>query len=103
MTLQCLSPQSFFVPQLSEYNTEEENIKIRDFRLENFKAILKEQFQLAYHGHIEYGASDEMTILERHTMYKILVDQKAEEKKSHDEALKAAEARRKTGGWRRHR
>lgn len=101
MTSQCLLHLNFFVPQLSEYNTVEENNKIRDFRLANFNAILKEQFQLAYHGHIEYDASDQMTVLERHTMYKILVDQKSEEKRSHDEALKAAEAKRKSTSWRR--
>ena len=64
---------------------------------------MKEQFQLAYHGQIEYDASDNMTVLERHTMYRILVEQKNEERKAQEEAMKAAEAKRKAGSWRRHR
>lgn len=88
---------------MSNDNSEDENIKIRDFRLENFKAILKEQFQLAYHGRIDYDASESMTILERHTMYKILIEQKQEEQKAREEALKAAEARKKSGSWHRKR
>ena len=88
---------------MSNDNSEEENIKIRDYRLENFRAILKEQFQLAYHGKIDYGASDSMTVLERHTMYKILIEQKQEEQKAREEAIKIAEARKKSGSWRRRR
>lgn len=64
---------------------------------------MKEQFQLAYHGKIEYGASDDMSTLERRTMYRILVNQKDEEKKAQEEAIKAAEAKRKAGAVRKRR
>lgn len=86
---------------MSEYNSKEENIKIRDVRLANFKSILKEQFQLAYFGKISYEASESMTILERHLMYKILVEQKDEEKEAQEKAISMAEAKKKSGSWRR--
>ena len=88
---------------MSEYNTDKENETARDFRMANFQAIMKEQFHLTYYGHVEYGASDNMSVLERHTMYRILVDQKQEERKAQEEAMKAAEAKKKSGSWRRKR
>lgn len=88
---------------MSEYNSNSENKKISEFKWANFNAIMKEQFQLAYHGKIEYDASDSMTVLERHTMYRILVEQVEAEKKAREEAIKAAEAKRKSGSWRKHR
>jgi hypothetical protein len=64
---------------------------------------MREQFQLAYHGKIEYAATDDMSILERHTLYRILVTQKEDEKKAQEEAIKAAEAKRKATSWKRRR
>lgn len=94
---------SFFVPLLSDDNTDEENNKARDFRLANYEAIVKEQFQLAYFGKIDYVASEDMPVMERHTIYRILVNQKQEERKAQEDAAKAAEAKRKSGSWRHKR
>lgn len=57
---------------------------------------MKEQFQLAYFGKISYESTENMSNLERRTMYKILVDQKEAEKKAHDEAMKKAKERSKS-------
>lgn len=103
MTSLCLLQVSFFVPLLSENKTDKENIEARDFRLANFNAILKEQFHLAYFGKIDYMSSENMSVMERHSLYRILVDQKQEERKANEEAIKAAEAKRKSGNWHRKR
>lgn len=103
LILPHLSRGNFFVPLLSDDKTLEENQKISEFKLDNFNAVMREQFQLAYHGKIEYAASDDMLILERRTMYRILVEQKQDEKKAQEEAIKAAEAKRKAGAWKSRR
>lgn len=81
---------NFFAPQLSEYKTEAENIKARDFKFSNYEEIMREQFHLAYFGRINYLGSDGMSVLERHTMYRMLVEQKKEEKKAQEEAMKSS-------------
>lgn len=88
---------------MSEYNTDEQNEKARNFRFINYNEILKEQFHLAYFGHIEYLASEDMVVLERHALYHILVEQKKEEKKAHEEAMKKARENRGKRSWRRRR
>ena len=88
---------SFFVPQLSEDKTEEENLKVRDFKFSNYEEIMREQFHLAYFGKINYLGSDGMSVLERHTMYRMLVEQKKEEKKAQEEANKSSSKK----SWRR--
>lgn len=93
---------SFFAPRLSEFNTDQQNLEARRVRLSQFESIIREQFQLTYFGHIEYGASDNMSIHERHTLYRILVEQKKEERKAHEEAIKNAKANKNTNkGWKR--
>lgn len=87
---------------MTDENTLEENIKARDIRLRGFEGVLREQFQLAYFGHISYDASETMTFQERRTMYKLLVEQKQEEKKQHEEAAKAAKARSSNRGRKSH-
>ena len=103
LTSLCLLLLSFFVPLLSEDRTDKENEQARDFRMANFQAIMKEQFQLTYYEKVDYGASEQMSVLERHTMYKILVEQKQIERKAQEDAIKAAEAKKKSGSWRRKR
>ena len=84
---------------MSEYNTETENLRAREVRMLSFKNIMREQFQLAYFGKISYGDSNTMSVLERHTMYSILAEQKKEEKKAQEEALKAS--KEKSKNWKR--
>lgn len=87
---------SFFVPPLTEYNSFEANQRSRKIRVQGFENILREQFQLAYFGKIDYNASENMTAQERRIMYKLLLEQKQDEKKQHEEAMKAAKARSKS-------
>lgn len=96
---------NFFAPRLSEYNTEQENLDARRIRLAAFESIVKEQFQLTYFGHIGYDVSNDLSIHERHTLYRVLVEQKQEERKAHEEALRNAKANSKNGnpGWKRKR
>ena len=87
---------------MSEYNTDEKNIEARRDRFSNYEAIMKEQFHLAYYGRVGYSDSESMSVLERHTMYRILVEQKQEEKKANEEALKKRSGNKKKGSsWRR--
>lgn len=64
--------------------------------MHGFENTLKEQFQLAYFGKIDYNASEHMTVQERRIMYKLLLEQKQDEKKQHEDAMKAAKARSKS-------
>ena len=98
MSSQCLCPLSFFAPKLSEFNTDEENAKAAKIRSDVFNMIMREQFQLSYFGHISYEASDNMSVMERHTMFSIVLEQKTDEKKAREEAMKKSESKRK--GWR---
>lgn len=62
----------------------------------SFEGVLREQFQLAYFGKISYDASEHMSYQERRTMYKLLIEQKQEERKQQEEAVRAAKARQST-------
>lgn len=97
----CLLQVNSFAPQLSEFNSDEYNNKARDIRFTAFRSLMKEEFQLAYFGKISYESVEKMSSLERRTMYQILVDQKKEEKKAQDEAIKSAKEKRSTRGRRR--
>lgn len=97
----CLLQVNSFVPQLSEFSSDEYNNKARDIRFTAFRSLMKEEFQLAYFGKISYESVENMSSLERRTMYQILVDQKKEEKKAQDEAIKSAKEKRSTRGRRR--
>ena len=66
--------------------------------MSSFESVLRQQFQLSYFGHISYEASESMTVSEREYMYHILIDQKDTEKKQHEEAMKAAKARKSSSG-----
>lgn len=101
MISKCLLQVSSFVPQLSDYNTDEENKAARDIRFSAFRTLMKEAFQLAYFGRVSYESVDNMSSLERRTMYQLLVEQKKEEKKAQDEAIQKAKEGKK--GSRRHR
>lgn len=100
MIFKCLLRVSFFAPQLSSYNTEEENKVAREIRFSAFRVLMKEAFQLAYFGRVSYESVDNMSSLERRTMYQLLVEQKKEEKKAQDEAIQKAKENK---GSRRHR
>lgn len=100
MISKCLLQVSSFVPQLSDYNTDEENKVARDIRFSNFRTLMKEAFQLAYFGRVSYESVDSMSSLERRTMYQLLVEQKKEEKKAQDEAIQKAKEGKSS---RRHR
>ena len=93
---------SFFVRLLSEDNSDELNKRIRSNRVNVFESILRQQFHLSYFGHISYEASENMSVFEREYMYHILSDQKADERKQQEEALKAQKAARASSG-RRHK
>lgn len=95
LTSLYLLPLNFFAPRLSENNSPEENEKAKEIRLEFYRSILKEQFQLAYFGKIGYGDSDRMSAFERRMVYKILVEQKQEEKKAQDEAFAKSKERKR--------
>lgn len=83
----CRLLVSSFVPQLSEFNSDEYNNKAREIRFTAFRSLMREEFQLAYFGKISYESVENMSSLERRTMYQILVEQKKEEKKAQDEAI----------------
>ena len=55
-----------------------------------FESIMKEQFQLTYFGKVDYQSTNDMTTLERHMMYRLLVEQKEEERKAQEEADRIA-------------
>ena len=59
-----------------------------------FESIMKEQFQLTYFGKVDYQSTNDMTTLERHMMYRLLVEQKEEERKAQEEAIKKAKESR---------
>ena len=93
---------SFFVPLLSEFNSDEENLRARKIRMQAFSSLMKEQFQLRYYGNIEYGATEGMSVLERNTIYAHLVNQKKEERKAKEESLrKAKESRKSNRRWKK--
>ena len=99
MISKCLLQVSSFVPQLSDYNTDEENKAAREIRFAACRTLMA--FQLAYVGRVSYESVDSMSSLERRTMYQLLVEQKKEEKKAQDEAIQKAKEGKK--GSRRHR
>ena len=68
-----------------------------------FENILRQQFQLSYFGHISYEATENMQVSEREFMMHILLDQKAEERKQQEEAMKSAKANKKSSGQRKRR
>ena len=72
-------------------------------RLNSYEAIMREQFELAYFGRVEYGASDRMSVSERHSMHYMLVDQKKAERKAQEEALRKSKESRSNKGWKRHK
>ena len=86
---------------MSEENSLSENERAKSIRIRGFEGICKEQFQLAYFGKISVDASERMTYQERRTMYKLLIEQKQEEKRQHEEAVKAAKARSQSNRGRR--
>lgn len=86
---------------MSEFNSLSENERAKNIRLRGFEGVLREQFQLAYFGKIEFSSSERMTYQERRTMYKLLVEQKQEEKKQHEEAVKQAKAKQSSNRGRR--
>ena len=77
---------------MTEENSLSANEKAKAIRLRGFEGILREQFQLAYFGKISFDASEKMTFQERRTMYKLLIEQKQEERKQHEEAMRASKA-----------
>lgn len=97
----CRLLVSSFVPQLSEFNSDEYNNKAREIRFTAFRSLMREEFQLAYFGKISYESVENMNSLERRTMYQILVEQKKEEKKAQDEAIKSAKEKKASRGRRR--
>lgn len=97
----CQLLVSSFVPQLSEFNSDEYNNKAREIRFTAFRSLMREEFQLAYFGKISYESVEHMSSLERRTMYQILVEQKKEEKKAQDEAIKSAKEKKASRGRRR--
>lgn len=51
--------------------------------------ICQEEFQLVYYGHFNYSELDDMTVIERNTLFGMLVKQKKEEKENYEKALQA--------------
>ena len=85
---------------MSEFNSDTRNIEARNFRMQAFESLLREQFQLAYFGHIEYNASQDMSIMERHTLYRLLSDQKKEERQAKEDSIRKAKEKNKAHRWR---
>lgn len=89
-----LSLLSFFVPDLQNETDSPEDLRCKwTYRSKHWEDVVKQQFQLAYFGKVSYEESQEMPIHEREFMFGLLLDQKSEEKKAHEEAIKAAEAK----------
>lgn len=85
---------------MSRDRTEEENLKIWQYRTDMFRGIVREQFQLAYFGRVDYGSTEEMAIGERKILYELLIEQKQDEKKQHEQAMQEAKSG-SDSGWRR--
>ena len=85
---------SFFVPDLQNENDSPEDLKRKwTYRSKHWEDVVKQQFQLAYFGKVSYEESQDMTIHEREFIFGLLLDQKSEEKKAHEDAIKASEAK----------
>ena len=85
---------SFFVPDLQNENDSPEDLKRKwAYRSKHWEDVVKQQFQLAYFGKVSYEESQDMPIHEREFMFGLLLDQKSEEKKAHEDAIKASEAK----------
>jgi hypothetical protein len=61
---------------LTDVSSEEELQKKWNYRIVCYKNIIKEQFQLAYFGRVDYTASSQMPVSERKYMYQLLIEQK---------------------------
>ena len=94
-----LSPSavSFFVQRLIENPKTEAEIRYNDFVQQNASEtllnIIKKQFQLVYFGQFTYADLDELTLSEFNALYEILLEQKNEEKKAREEALRKQKER----------
>lgn len=47
---------------------------------------MKQQFQLAYFGRVDYADSQDMPVYERKILFDLLLEQKEEEAKQHKQA-----------------
>lgn len=65
------------------------------YRSKHWEDVVKQQFQLAYFGKVSYEESQDMPIHEREFMFSLLLEQKEDERKAHEEAIKNAEAKAK--------
>lgn len=88
---------------MNDAYTEEENAEIWKYRSDVYQGILKEQFQMTYFGKIDFASTENMDIGERKVLYDILVEQKKEEQKQQEQAIKEAKAKKGSNGWRRKR
>lgn len=86
---------------MSDDYSDEENGKIYDFRMEMFKHILKQQFQLAYFGKVDFCSTEGMAKSERELLWSMLVEQKDEERKAQEKAIQEAKSKKSSGSWRR--
>lgn len=79
----------------NDSDTPEDVIKKWEYRSRHWEEVVKQQFQLAYYGKVSYTESQDMPIHEREFMFGLLLEQKALEKKAHEDAVRAAEEARK--------
>ena len=93
MKLTLLSLLNFFVPNLNNEDDPPEVIKQKwDYRSRHWEDVVKQQFQLSYYGQVDYAISQDMPIHEREFMFSLLLDQKQEEKKAREDAIKNAKS-----------
>ena len=93
-----------FVPSLDNEDDPPELIQAKwEYRMTRWNEITKQQFQLSYFGTIPYDVSNQMPIHEREHVFGLLREQKADEKKAQEEAIKKANAARSSAPTRRSR
>ena len=98
---------SFFVPRLIDnpktLEEREHNDIIYKLRSDLLMNMLTRQFQMVYFGHFNYADLDELTISEFDALYNIMVQQKDEEKKAQEEAMRKSKEKMSRSKPRRRR
>lgn len=72
------------------------NDNVYRLRAQSLTNIVTRQFQLVYFGHFNYAELDELAISEFDALYNMLLEQKNEEKKASEEALRKQKEKAKS-------
>lgn len=70
------------------------------YRRARWENVIKQQFQLAYFGKIDYSDTQDMPVFEREYLFHLLVEQKDAEAKQMEDAKNKSKPRTNTSGAR---